>query len=109
MEFPDEYPSKVCKKLSYIVLYIPCCDYDAERPHALYILCFCTFADALLAYAIFHITQPPKCKFVPPLYHPNVYPSGTICLSILNEDDGWRPAITIKQILLGESCACFCL
>ena len=46
--------------------------------------------------------QPPKCKFVPPLYHPNVYPSGTICLSILNEDDGWRPAITIKQLLLGE-------
>jgi ubiquitin-conjugating enzyme E2 I len=30
-----------------------------------------------------------------------VYPSGTICLSILNEDDGWRPAITIKQLLLG--------
>lgn len=24
--------------------------------------------------------QPPKCKFVPPLYHPNVYPSGTVCL-----------------------------
>lgn len=45
--------------------------------------------------------QPPKCKFVPPLFHPNVYPSGTICLSILNEDDGWRPAITIKQLLLG--------
>jgi ubiquitin-conjugating enzyme E2 I len=22
-------------------------------------------------------------------------------LSILNEDDGWRPAITIKQMLLG--------
>jgi ubiquitin-conjugating enzyme E2 I len=28
-------------------------------------------------------------------------PSGTICLSILNEEDGWRPAITIKQMLLG--------
>lgn len=38
---------------------------------------------------------------MPPLFHPNVYPSGTICLSILNEDDGWRPAITIKQLLLG--------
>jgi ubiquitin-conjugating enzyme E2 I len=35
------------------------------------------------------------------LFHPNVYPSGTICLSILNEEEGWRPAITIKQILLG--------
>jgi ubiquitin-conjugating enzyme E2 I len=40
-------------------------------------------------------------KFDPPLFHPNVYPSGTICLSILNEEEGWRPAITIKQILMG--------
>ena len=46
-------------------------------------------------------SKPPKCKFVPALFHPNVYPSGTICLSILNEDEGWRPAITIKQMLLG--------
>jgi len=38
---------------------------------------------------------------VPPLFHPNVYPSGTVCLSILNEDEDWKPAITIKQILLG--------
>jgi len=30
-----------------------------------------------------------------------VYPSGTICLSILNEEQGWRPGISIKQILLG--------
>jgi ubiquitin-conjugating enzyme E2 I len=46
-------------------------------------------------------SKPPKCKFVPPLFHPNVYPSGTICLSILNEEEGWRPAITIKQVLIG--------
>ncbi|KAJ5150711.1 uncharacterized protein N7500_010900 [Penicillium coprophilum] len=46
-------------------------------------------------------TKPPKCKFTPPLFHPNVYPSGTVCLSILNEEEGWRPAITIKQLLLG--------
>jgi len=67
-------------------------------------------------------SKPPKCKFKPPLcesehevilpvrdtrahtvprFHPNVYPSGTICLSILNEDQDWRPAITIKQMLLG--------
>lgn len=46
-------------------------------------------------------SRPPKCKFVPPLFHPNVYPSGTICLSILNEEEGWRPAITIKQVLTG--------
>ena len=68
-------------------------------------------------------TKPPKCtsplarrrsrrprwsaahgsigKFTPALFHPNVYPSGTVCLSILNEEEGWKPAITIRQILLG--------
>ncbi|ORX84217.1 UBC-like protein, partial [Anaeromyces robustus] len=33
--------------------------------------------------------------------HPNVYPSGTVCLSILNEDQDWKPSITIKDILTG--------
>ncbi|XP_011674341.1 SUMO-conjugating enzyme UBC9 [Strongylocentrotus purpuratus] len=46
-------------------------------------------------------TSPPKCKFDPPLFHPNVYPSGTVCLSLLDEDKDWRPAVTIKQILIG--------
>ena len=46
-------------------------------------------------------STPPKVKFVPPLFHPNVYPSGTVCLSLLDEEKDWRPAITIKQILLG--------
>eukprot|EP00058_Branchiostoma_floridae_P018134 XP_002603623.1 hypothetical protein BRAFLDRAFT_126929 [Branchiostoma floridae] len=46
-------------------------------------------------------SSPPKCKFEPPLFHPNVYPSGTVCLSLLDEDKDWRPAVTIKQILLG--------
>lgn len=31
-------------------------------------------------------------------YHPNVYPSGTVCLSILNEEKAWKPAITVKQV-----------
>lgn len=58
-------------------------------------------------------SKPPKCefpfklvivsmnfvagKFSPPLFHPNVYPSGTVCLSILDEEKSWKPAITIKQ------------
>ncbi|KAL6220395.1 PREDICTED: SUMO-conjugating enzyme SCE1 [Fragaria vesca subsp. vesca] len=46
-------------------------------------------------------SKPPKCKFPANFFHPNVYPSGTVCLSILNEDSGWRPAITVKQILVG--------
>ena len=42
-------------------------------------------------------------KFDPPIFHPNVYPSGTVCLSLLDEDKDWRPAVTIKQV-----CVCVC-
>jgi ubiquitin-conjugating enzyme E2 I len=45
-------------------------------------------------------SKPPKCQFKPALFHPNICPSGTVCLSILNEEKDWRPAITIKQILI---------
>lgn len=40
-------------------------------------------------------------QFTPPLFHPNVYPSGTVCLSILSEEKDWRASLTIKQILIG--------
>ena len=46
-------------------------------------------------------SKPPKCRFPAGFFHPNIYPSGTVCLSILNEDEGWRPSITVKQLLLG--------
>ncbi|EZG83061.1 putative ubiquitin conjugating enzyme [Gregarina niphandrodes] len=46
-------------------------------------------------------SKPPKCRFTPVLFHPNIYPSGTVCLSILSEDEDWKPSITIKQVLLG--------
>lgn len=29
-----------------------------------------------------------------------MYPSGTVCLSILDEEKSWKPAITIKQVRL---------
>jgi len=45
--------------------------------------------------------QPPKCKFSPVIFHPNIYPSGTVCLSILDAEKDWRPSITVKDILLG--------
>ena len=31
--------------------------------------------------------KPPKCKFPAGFFHPNIYPSGTVCLSILNEEE----------------------
>ncbi|KAK2962386.1 putative SUMO-conjugating enzyme UBC9-B [Blattamonas nauphoetae] len=46
-------------------------------------------------------SKPPKCKFTPTLPHPNIYPSGTVCLSILNEDKDWRPSLSVKTILEG--------
>mmetsp|Transcript_2780 Transcript_2780/g.9810 ORF Transcript_2780/g.9810 Transcript_2780/m.9810 type:complete len:160 (-) Transcript_2780:96-575(-) len=47
-------------------------------------------------------SKAPKCQFPAGFFHPNIYPSGTVCLSILNDDYGtWRPGITVKQILLG--------
>ncbi|KAF3629520.1 SUMO-conjugating enzyme SCE1 [Capsicum annuum] len=33
-----------------------------------------------------YLTKPPKCKFSAGFFHPNIYLSGTVCLSILNED-----------------------
>ncbi|KAL5209801.1 hypothetical protein ABZP36_005424 [Zizania latifolia] len=72
-----------------------------------------TMADGTVNLMVWHCTipgkqgvstariKPPKCKFPQGFFHPNVYPSGTVCLSILNEDCGWRPAITVKQILVG--------
>uniref|UniRef100_A0A1I8BLG7 SUMO-conjugating enzyme UBC9 n=1 Tax=Meloidogyne hapla TaxID=6305 RepID=A0A1I8BLG7_MELHA len=54
-------------------------------------------------------STPPKCRFEPPLFHPNVYPSGTVCLSLLDENKDWsidscspvRPSISVKQLLVG--------
>ena len=44
--------------------------------------------------------KPPRCHFEPLIFHPNVYRTGTVCLSILKFDQGWHSTLTIKQILL---------
>ena len=46
-------------------------------------------------------SQPPVVKFDPPLFHPNVYPCGKVCLSILNMEGGWKASITVLMILVG--------
>ncbi|RAL50550.1 unnamed protein product [Cuscuta campestris] len=45
--------------------------------------------------------KPPECKFPQGFLHPNIHTSGNVCLSILNEYKGWKPAITVRQILIG--------
>ena len=58
-------------------------------------------------------TKPPKVKFDKidgqPLFHPNVYLDGGVCLSIVNPEGSthaygkggtWQPSLTIKHVLL---------
>jgi ubiquitin-conjugating enzyme E2 G1 len=54
--------------------------------------------------------KPPKLKFVNEMWHPNIYPDGTVCISILHEADPtneqeseteqWRPVLGVEQILV---------
>lgn len=55
--------------------------------------------------------RPPKFKFTTPMWHPNVYPDGVLCISILHEpgvdqygyeDAGerWLPVHTLESIIL---------
>ncbi|KAH8292732.1 hypothetical protein KR018_009376, partial [Drosophila ironensis] len=46
-------------------------------------------------------TASPKCRFVPPIYHPNVMESGEIVSPLLDKDRDWRPNLTVEQILVG--------
>jgi hypothetical protein len=34
-------------------------------------------------------------------FHPNIFPCGTVCLSILNDEYDWQPGISVQQILSG--------
>ena len=42
---------------------------------------------------------PPSAKFNPPIYHPNVYKDGRLCLDILTPKE-WSPSNTMLSILL---------
>lgn len=50
-------------------------------------------------------SKPPKALFPAGFVHPNIYPDGKVCLSILNDDEdlggNWSPSISIGQILQG--------
>ena len=56
--------------------------------------------------------KPPKVKFLPiagePLFHPNVYTDGGVCLSIINPEGSrhaygsggtWKPTMNLKTVL----------
>ncbi|KAJ7877394.1 ubiquitin-conjugating enzyme/RWD-like protein [Mycena olivaceomarginata] len=50
----------------------------------------------------FHLIGPTAHvgQFSPPLFHPNVYPSGTVCLSILNEENPGNPLLPSNRLIL---------
>jgi ubiquitin-conjugating enzyme E2 G1 len=64
---------------------------------------------------LYNLTQeypllPPKMKFLTPMWHPNVYEDGVVCISILHapgtdewgyEDAGerWMPVHTVESIV----------
>ena len=39
-------------------------------------------------------------QFNPPIFHPNVFPSGTVSLSLIENDtsNGWKPQTTLKEV-----------
>ncbi|KAH8295480.1 hypothetical protein KR018_012018 [Drosophila ironensis] len=47
-----------------------------------------------------YLKASPKCRFEPPIFHPNVLESGEICSPLLVKDKAWRPNLTVEQILV---------
>lgn len=46
--------------------------------------------------------EPPRCRFLTPLYHPNVDSGGRICLDTLKSPPAgsWSPAVSLPSLLL---------
>ncbi|KAM0676866.1 ubiquitin conjugating enzyme Ubc7/UbcP3 [Binucleata daphniae] len=55
--------------------------------------------------------QPPKMKFITEMFHPNIYPDGKVCISILHvadddptsyekADEKWTPVQSVRTIVL---------
>ncbi|KAF9354959.1 Ubiquitin-conjugating enzyme E2 15 [Mortierella sp. AD094] len=69
------------------------------------------FFRAIMTFPPDYPVMPPKLKFVSDMYHPNVYPNGDVCISILHppgEDkygyeqasERWSPVHTVETILV---------
>lgn len=41
--------------------------------------------------------KPPRVRFISEMFHPNIFPDGTLCLDIIQ--DKWRPVYTVGSIL----------
>ena len=43
--------------------------------------------------------QPPIIKFVHPMFHPNIYSDGHVCLDIVGSK--WTPSLSIRDVIAG--------
>ena len=58
--------------------------------------------DVVLKFDNEYPIKPPSVKFLTPMYHPNIYKDGKICIDILQSSE-WTPAQNIRTILLSIS------
>ena len=70
------------------------------------------FFNAILTFPEDYPNSPPQMKFTSQMFHPNIYPDGRVCISILhppgtdkfNEqekaEERWRPSLGAEEILL---------
>ncbi|KAF9398602.1 Ubiquitin-conjugating enzyme E2 15 [Mortierella sp. AD011] len=69
------------------------------------------FFKAIMTFPPDYPVMPPKLKFISDMYHPNIYPNGDVCISILHppgEDkygyekasERWSPVHTVETILV---------
>jgi ubiquitin-protein ligase len=54
--------------------------------------------DIVLKFDSNYPVKPPSVKFLTPMYHPNIYRDGKICIDILQNE--WSPSQNIRTILL---------
>ncbi|KAI8610401.1 ubiquitin-conjugating enzyme/RWD-like protein [Chytriomyces sp. MP71] len=66
---------------------------------------------AILTFPTDYPLSPPSMKFTPPLFHPNIYADGRVCISILHApgddpnmyelaSERWSPVQSVEKILL---------
>jgi ubiquitin-conjugating enzyme E2 G1 len=70
------------------------------------------YYSATLTFTPDYPNQPPEMRFKTEMWHPNIYPDGKVCISILhppgtdafNEqesaDERWRPILGVEAILI---------
>ena len=70
------------------------------------------FFKAILSFPEDFPQNPPEMKFITEMWHPNIYPDGRVCISILHKsgvdrfndqekaEERWRPVLGVEQILI---------